>query len=102
MRLEGFQKNFLRKSAQKLKPLVIVGKSGVGEPIRAALDENLLHHELVKVKYLDFKENKDVSAGLLASQTGSALIQIIGNVAIFYRQNSDPERRIYHLPKRDY
>ena len=102
MELEGSQRNYLRKMAQSIKPVVMVGKSGVGEPIRTALDQNLEHHELVKVKFLDFKENKGESAGQLASQTDSVLVQLIGNMAIFFRQNADREKRAYRLPARDH
>ncbi len=102
MVLEGFQRNYLRKMAQNIKPVVMVGKSGVGEPIRTALDQNLEHHELVKVKFLDFKENKGEFARQLASQTDSVLVQLIGNMAIFYRRNTDPEKQIYRLPARDH
>ncbi len=102
MELEGFQKNYLRKMAQSIKPLVMVGKSGVGAPIRTALDQNLEHHELVKVKFLDFKENKGEFARQLASQTSSVLVQVIGNIAIFFRRNTNPEKRTYRLPARDH
>ena len=102
MDLPGYQRNYLRKKAQGIKPVVMIGKLGVGEPVRAALDQNLTYHELVKVKFLDFKDDKREFAGQLASETNSVLVQLIGNMAIFYREHPAPEQRKYALPTRDH
>ena len=67
--------------------------------VAAAVDKALEDHELIKVKFVNSKEEKDDLARLAADKTGSVLVRVIGNVAIYYRHQSDPDRRVVHLPK---
>jgi len=45
----------------------------------------LKHHELVKVKFDDFKEQKKELAQQLAEKSGSHLVTRVGNVAALFR-----------------
>jgi RNA-binding protein len=74
----------------------MVGKGGVDERIVAALDEALASHELVKVKFQAFKDEKRPLAEQLATDTKSELVGIIGFVATFYR---DSEKHLIHFPR---
>jgi len=57
----------------------------------AALDAALTDHELVKVRFQDFKEMvRDLSVQL-ANKTVSALVSTTGFTAVFYRKN--PEKK---------
>jgi len=67
--------------------------------VAASVDKSLEDHELIKVKFIQSKEEKDDLARAAADKTGSVLVRIIGNVAIYYRHQSDPERRVVHPPK---
>ncbi len=49
-----------------------------------AVDDGSVHHELVKVKFVEFKEDKKTLAPELA-ETSSQLIMRVGNVAVLYR-----------------
>lgn len=80
----------LKGAAQLLKPLVHVGRAGVTPALIAALDEALLRHELVKLRFLEHKEDRRRLAAELALQTGSRLIQQVGHVAVFYRPRPEP------------
>ena len=81
----------LRSQAQSLNPVVMVGHEGITEGVIAALDAALTDHELVKVRFLDFKEMvRDLSVQL-ANKTGSALVSTTGFTAVFYRKN--PEKK---------
>lgn len=84
----------------ELKPIVTVGKAGSDERIVKALDEALDAHELVKVKFSDFKDAKRAIAEDLAASTSSEIVMIIGNIAILYREQEDLTLRRFHLPKR--
>ena len=42
-------------------------------------------HDLIKVKFAEFKEEKDTLAPALAEKTASQLIMRVGNVAVFFR-----------------
>lgn len=81
----------LRSQAQSLNPVVMVGHEGITEGVIGALDAALTDHELVKVRFQDFKEMvRDLSVQL-ANKTGSALVSTTGFTAVFYRKN--PEKK---------
>ncbi len=89
-------RNYLRSQAQSINPIVMVGKEGVGESVVFALDQALLHHELVKVKFQANKDHlKDLSAEL-ATKTKSELISTIGFITIFYRVSDE---NLIEIPK---
>jgi RNA-binding protein len=75
----------LKARAQLMKPMLKIGHDGLSPQFLAALDELLKHHELVKVKFSDFKEQKKTLAPQLAEKTGSELIMRVGNVAVLFR-----------------
>ena len=83
--LTGAEKRALRSQAQLLEAIVRIGQAGATEAVVASLDAALEQHALVKVRFSDFKEEKHTLAPQLADQTGSTLIQQVGNVAVFYR-----------------
>jgi RNA-binding protein len=98
--LEGYQKKFLRGAAHNLQPTVLVGHRGLTEALIKSTDEALDAHELIKAKFIDFKEKsvKSAIAADLAAKTGSSLAGIIGHVAILYRRHPDPQKRKIILP----
>ena len=76
----------LKAKAQRLKPAVKVGKDGLSGGFLAGLNHVLEHHELVKVKFDEFKDQKKELAPQIAERTGSQLIMRVGNVAVLYRR----------------
>lgn len=82
----------LKARAQLMKPALKIGHDGLSAPFIAALDDALKHHELVKVKFSDFKEQKKELAPQLAEKTGSELIMRVGNVAVLYRPKPEAEK----------
>lgn len=92
------QREYLRAQAQNLRPLVMVGKGGVSATLVKALDEVLTAHELVKLKFIDHKDEKAPIAGELAEQTGSEIVTTIGHMVVFFRQHPEPQNRRYVLP----
>ena len=83
--LTNAQTRALKAQAQRLKAMLKVGKEGLSPQFLAALDELLKHHELVKVKFDEFKEQKKERAPQLAEKSGSHLITRVGNVVVLYR-----------------
>jgi RNA-binding protein len=57
------------------------------------VDEALALHELIKIKFSEFKEQKKELAPQIAEKTSSHLVHQVGNVIVLYRQQPDPERR---------
>jgi RNA-binding protein len=83
--LTNAQLRDLKAKAQRLKATLKVGKEGLSPQFIAALDGVLKHHELVKVKFDDFKEQKKELAPQLAQKSGSHLVTRVGNVVVLYR-----------------
>lgn len=96
--LKGSQKKYLRAQAHHLKPLVIIGAKGVTQQLIGSVDLALKDHELIKVKFGEFKESKKEISGQIAQSTKSELVGLIGNIAILYRQHPDPEKRKIKIP----
>ncbi|MCP4688379.1 MAG: YhbY family RNA-binding protein [Desulfobacterales bacterium] len=101
-KLKGFQKKYLRGLAHGLKPVVFIGKSGVTDTVVDSVDAALLRHELIKVKYVDFKEKeiKKSMAETIEARTNCEIAGMIGHMAILYRRCADPEKRKITLPSR--
>ena len=83
--LSGAQKRDLKARAQRLDAILRLGAGGASEAFMKSLDEALALHELVKIKFMEFKEEKKTLAPEIAEKTGSALIMRVGNVAVYYR-----------------
>jgi len=75
----------LKAQAQLMEATFKVGKAGLSDSFVKSVDEGLKHHELVKVKFVEFKEEKKTLAPELAEKTSSQLIMRVGNVAVLYR-----------------
>ena len=83
--LKNAQIRTLKARGQLLKATLKIGKEGMSTKFIAALDEELKRHELVKVKFDDFKEQKKELSPQLAEKTASHLVMRVGNVAVLYR-----------------
>lgn len=88
--LTNAQVRSLKAKAQRMKATLKLGKEGISIPFLAALDEALKHHELVKVKFDDFKEQKKELAPQIAQKSGSHLVTRVGNVVVLYRPAISP------------
>jgi RNA-binding protein len=98
--LTSYQAKYLRGRAHSLKPVVFVGQKGITASLLASLQEALNAHELIKVKFVDFKDRR-MKADCLAEiqrQTGSRLAGSIGHTAILFRPHPDQEKRKIILP----
>jgi RNA-binding protein len=85
-KISSRQRNILRKEAHTLKPVVMIGKNGVTPELIAAVDAALTDHELIKIKFQDFKEDRRALTGSLSDSVKAIVISVIGNIAILYRE----------------
>jgi RNA-binding protein len=99
MDLKGYQRGYLTRKAHGLQPVVNIGKFGLTEEVVAAVDRALGDHELIKVKFVNFKEEKDDLARQVGVKIDATLVRVVGNIAIYYRHQTDPDKRVVHLPK---
>jgi len=88
----------LKAAAQKLNATFKVGKAGLSPQFIASLDEGFKHHELIKVKFDEHKEEKKELAPQLAEKTSSHLIMQVGNVVVLYRKKPMAETAAYAAP----
>ena len=91
--LSSSQCRKLKSLAQRIDATHRVGKAGVSDAFIKSVDEALARRELIKIKFTDFKDAKEQLAPNVAHKTASHLIAVVGNVAVFYRQNPDPGQR---------
>ncbi|MDE5898743.1 MAG: YhbY family RNA-binding protein [Treponemataceae bacterium] len=97
MELTSRQRKLLEKFAHPLQPVVIVGQNGVTPALTAKTAESLAVHELIKVKFNDFKDEKRELSERLSADCGATLVRLIGNVAILYRPAEKPEDQKYTI-----
>ena len=86
--LEPLNNSQIRKfkaAAQHLEPMLKVGKAGLSEGFIRSVDVALTQHELVKIKFAEFKAEKKELAPQLAEKTASHLIMRVGNVMVLHR-----------------
>jgi RNA-binding protein len=96
--LKGSVRTYLRGLAHHLRPVVQLGKNGITESFLSEVNQALDVHELIKLKFVSFKEQKKTLVKEIEAQTQSELLGLIGNIAIFYREQHDPEKRKIYIP----
>lgn len=95
MELTSKQRKYLEKLAHDLNPVVIVGGAGMTEGVEQMIDSTLASHELIKVKFNEYKDDKQELTQAVCDKCGATLVRIIGNVAILYREkDEDPVIKI--------
>jgi RNA-binding protein len=96
--LSNSQRQHLRRLAHSLKPILQIGKAGVTEQVRVSVDQVLAAHELVKIKFVGSKEEKERLVATLSHQTRCEIVGVIGNTAVLYRQHPQKDKRRIELP----
>ena len=87
--MNAADKKQLKARAHALKPVIIVGQSGLSETVRAEIELALDHHELIKIKIRSSdREMRDQISREICAATGAEPIQRIGQVIVIYRKNT--------------
>lgn len=99
--LKGSQRKYLRGLAHDLNPSAFVGQKGITPALIEEINEALKASELIKVKFVDFKEKKikTTLAVEIGEKTSAHLAGLIGHVAIYYREHEDAGKRRIVIPK---
>ena len=95
--LNSKQRKILEKAAHNLQPIVIVGGAGLTDGVIQMTKDSLAAHELIKVKFNEYKDEKKELTDQLCTGTDATLVRIIGNVAILYKEAEKAEDRKYKL-----
>ena len=95
--LSSSERSFLRSQAHHLEPIILLGKNGVIGSAINTINKTLYSRELIKIKFREFKDEKQILSEKIAGLTNSAVVGIIGHTLILFRQNPDLEKQIYIL-----
>ena len=93
MSLTGEQLRKLKTTAQSMKPSIQIGKDGLTEGQLERINHELAHHELIKVKFNDYKAQKAELSQEITARTGATQVDLIGNTLILYKESPHPEKR---------
>ena len=89
------QRKILEKLAHDLQPVVIVGGAGVTDGVLKMTKNSLTAHELLKVKFNEYKDEKIELTNQICDYCDANLVRIIGNVAILYKPaEKEDDRKI--------
>ena len=91
--LTSKQRKALEKIAHDIEPVVIVGAAGVTDGVIKMVQTSLDAHELIKIKFNEYKDEKTELTQKICTKTDATLVRIIGNRAILYKQAEKPEDR---------
>ncbi len=93
--LRGKDRAYLQSQAQKIDPVVFVGKTGITESVIASLDQSLTARELVKVRVQrGCPEAQDEVASALSAATASVVVRQLGKIILFYRPSEEPKIKL--------
>ena len=87
--MNSADKKKLRAQAHSLKPVIMIGQSGLTAAVLAEIELALDNHELIKVRIRAERENRKLISEKICIDTGATLIQNIGQIAVIYRLNPD-------------
>ena len=90
--LSNAQLRNLKAKAQHLEPMLKLGKAGMTEGFVRSVMEALAQHELVKIKFVEFKDQKKELAPQLAEKTASHLIMRVGNVMVLHQPRPEAKQ----------
>ena len=91
--LKGSQRTRLRGLAHGYRPAVQIGKAGLTDSVVAAIDDALTASELIKVQIFTARRERQQIAAAIEERLDCECAGAVGRMAIFYRQQPDPEKR---------
>ena len=95
--ISSSDRSFLRSQAHHLEPVVLIGKNGISDGTVEAVNKALEARELIKIKFREFKDNKQSISDDIAASANCHVVGMIGHTVILFRQNSDPEKQNIRL-----
>ena len=88
--LDAAQRKALKAQAHPLKPVVMIGESGLTPAVLAEIERALVSHELIKIRVFgDDREARSALHAAICEQTASAPVQHIGKLLVIWRPGPD-------------
>ena len=92
-KLSNAERKNLRSDAHKLKPVVMIGQSGLTDAVLAEIDIALNAHSLIKVSIRGADKNERTEQGKkIEVHLGAVAIDQIGSIIVLYRPTNHIER----------
>jgi putative YhbY family RNA-binding protein len=92
--LSSVQRRELKARAHSLKPVVLIGASGLTPAVLAEIDRSLKSHELIKLRAAG--TDRGAREALLAEiclRSGAHPVQRIGKIFVVFRENPELKAR---------
>lgn len=84
------QREYLRKAAHDLEPMVRLGKDGFTDNQAQSILDVIESRELIKVKILqNSRVEKEEVAKEIEEKTGCEVVGIVGKTIILFKENSE-------------
>ena len=96
--LSGAQKAYLRGLAMNRKPDLHIGKKGLPEGLILEIEAALHRNELVKLKFLGPRLERERSIATIAERTQALMVGQTGRMGLIYRRNIEPEKQVIQFP----
>jgi RNA-binding protein len=94
------EKKSLRQIAHHLDSIILVGDQGVTPGVELETERALIDHELIKVKIsIGDRQARDEAAKSLAAACSAEIVQRIGRVFVFYRENPKANPKLSNLKR---
>ncbi|MGJ3244002.1 MAG: YhbY family RNA-binding protein [Opitutales bacterium] len=84
--LSGTEKKHLRGKAQRLKPVVFVGRAGLSPSVLTEIETALERDGLIKIKSETGREALDQLVNQIEADTRAVCVGTVGRTASFFRQ----------------
>lgn len=79
----------LKTQTHLLKPVIMVGQSGLTKSVLEEIEVTLNTHELIKIKIRAEKEDRIKISAQIIEASQAELIQSIGQIIVIYRKNPE-------------
>lgn len=83
--LTSAEKKKLRGMAQRLKPLVHIGKHGLTDSVLAEIETALTKNGLIKIRFEGDREGIKTLGAEIPKKTGCECVGSVGKTAVFFR-----------------
>lgn len=91
LKLSSAQRKFLKSLAHDLKPIVMIGSSGLTDAVLREASRGLDAHELIKIRVLSGDRAQRAALMLaICEALGAAPVQHIGKLLLVYRPAKPP------------
>lgn len=90
--MADIDKKQLKSQAHALKPVIMIGQSGLTEAVLNEIELALDTHELIKIKIRAEREVRKQIADQICQETLAHMIQSIGQISVVYRRNPEKHK----------